>query len=757
MRLLYYLLEANLYLAIGYAFYRLLLYRETFYQLNRHFLLGATLFSFLLPLIGTEKQAAEREGNEPLLEEVPLMHEKAPNRSTTYHLDRMPGAPVKQSADFMEYLPYIYLLVSIAFLSYLGKGLYAIFGIYRQSPKQRHGQVTHVFLKQEGEAYSFFNWLFYHPEIASKEVIIAHEMEHVHQKHSLDVVWLEMVKVICWLNPVCYWLLRDAKLNHEYLADESARGGHISAHHYALLLINHAVGPKNPMPLVHNLFNHKQLKKRIMMMNQKKSTRWARLKFLLAVPLCLALFAFSAFTIEKDYALIRWPQKAQQPVWEHTSMATFDQKQLPSGTGTRGEVFSILEFGNGEAYITGEDGIKKYLNLRSLNKYEFLWLEKKTGHRFKKPRYDTVTPIKGKPPINAHQSPAVKNTENLPHFEVPRILPNSRLARELMQEEAQERCVQDSVQETREIAVTNYDQTVAKKGIVHFKNSFKDEELVEPDPRYILVNGKEVDKTKVYGIRRAASIKFLPMKEALQKYGDKGKHGAIEIIGKEVEHITEKLPPPPPVEPPPAKRAEGQPKLPEVREIPVELKESVLEIRVDLKESIVGHDGNSHPWQTQRPDTAKRSNTLLPKKSSPEEDVIVVFNPNGNDTLYTGHKNYSVENNTLLINSPNVFVIHSAKVKTSKKRSLIVVENGKPLPIKRLQINSITVGHAADGSSGRLIYVDPDERTTIAGKNSRIERKNVDSPAPSHNTSVNRKGTDTGTSTLPDLLSMLRR
>jgi beta-lactamase regulating signal transducer with metallopeptidase domain len=93
---------------------------------------------------------------------------------------------------------------------------------------------------------------------------------HIRQKHSADIVFLELIKIINWFNPLIYLLQMSLKTMHEYIADEQTAAQESDAISYSSFLVNNAYG-LNGSSLAHSFFNYNLLKKRIIMLNQKRS------------------------------------------------------------------------------------------------------------------------------------------------------------------------------------------------------------------------------------------------------------------------------------------------------------------------------------------------------------------------------------------------------------------------------------------------------------------------------------------------------
>lgn len=298
-----YLLEANLYLGIFYVSYRLLLAETTFYKLSRYYLIAAVMLSALLPFFQLGIFAPLRNLQEPLME-FSISGETAASQNPAY--------------SFAGLFSYCYLVITAILTILFLRNCYQLAALYRRSKKEKKGSIYYVELEDNGTAFSFFNLLFIHPEAQKKEVIIRHELIHIHQKHSLDILFFELLKVINWINPVSLLLLREIKMIHEYIADAETIHPNLEKHDYAILLITNSFGPI-PNQLTNQIFNQTLLKRRIQMLNKEKTPDRAKLRLLLVVPLVTAMLCASSYAYTKDYALVDlYPQKKaaqwQKPV-----------------------------------------------------------------------------------------------------------------------------------------------------------------------------------------------------------------------------------------------------------------------------------------------------------------------------------------------------------------------------------------------------------------------------------------------------------
>ncbi len=301
---LYYLIEANVYLSIFFALYHFVLKNETRYVLNRWYLLVTSFLAFVLPFLTVRYLEAialpiSYQPAKELLYGAPIVASGTPN----VVLHHAPQNDVNVTLDKM--LLFLYLGIVLLFCYKLCISLYKIITIYRIAEKQITNNVTYIKLPHaKKEVFSFFNWLFFHPDMYSNQVIIAHEKTHIRQGHSYDVLFFELLRCFNWFNPLIYKLLKDTKLNHEYISDREASKALMNKYDYANLLIQYAYVPSETFS--HSAFTQTQLEQRIKQLGRKQSKRKSIVKYLAFFPLIGLLFFISAFKVDKSYGLINF-------------------------------------------------------------------------------------------------------------------------------------------------------------------------------------------------------------------------------------------------------------------------------------------------------------------------------------------------------------------------------------------------------------------------------------------------------------------
>ena len=290
---LVYILKSAACLAVFYLFYKLLMSRDTFHRFNRFALLGLLVLSSVLPLV-------EVSVNRP-----------APVHETMLTLEQLLLLADVQAEGEIVSQPTTALWVRVALLVYLaGIVFFAVRNLWslgrlgvllRRGRLERladwlPGRVENVRLVVHNRDIAPFSWMRYivlsrkDLEENGREILI-HELAHIRNHHSWDLLLADLCIFVQWFNPAAWLLKQELQTIHEYEADNTVLREGVDAKKYQMLLIKKAVGTR--LYSMANSFNHSSLKKRITMMLKEKSNPWARMKYLYVLP--LAALAVSAF------------------------------------------------------------------------------------------------------------------------------------------------------------------------------------------------------------------------------------------------------------------------------------------------------------------------------------------------------------------------------------------------------------------------------------------------------------------------------
>ena len=271
-----YVLQVNVGLLVFYLLYRGLLARDTFLGMRRLYWWAAWVLAFLYPLVElgvwgrteTPLQVVMADYAEAMTVVVAAV---APEEAATWSWQD--GVALLWAAGASALL--LRMLVQLAVVCRLAR---------RGRKVEWHG-VRVLAVEEDNVPFSFFRWIFVQPGNHSEgelEEILAHEQAHVRQWHSLDVVVSELLCCLFWFNPAVWLAKRCVRQNLEFLADRAVvhSGFDRKNYQYHLLRLSYGV---NIGQIVNN-FNVSPLKKRIMMMNKKKSRHAGALKYALLLP-----------------------------------------------------------------------------------------------------------------------------------------------------------------------------------------------------------------------------------------------------------------------------------------------------------------------------------------------------------------------------------------------------------------------------------------------------------------------------------------
>lgn len=299
-----YFLKINVAIALFYAFYRLFFYKDTFFAWRRTALLCFFAVSTAVPLLDIQHWIVQQE---PMAAMADLYAAVVLPELT---LTPQPETDWRQLVADGIVVAY-WLVAALLALRFLVQ-LAGIVRLARRCPTQKiDGTTVHLLPRAEGP-FSFFRWIFVCPDAHTGDElheILTHERTHARQWHSIDVLTGELACIICWFNPFAWLMKREIRTNLEYMADEKVlETGHDSrTYQYHLLGLSHHKAAAN----IYNSFNVLPLKRRITMMNKRRTREIGRTKYLMFLPLAALLMIVS--NIE---AVARTTQKIASEVIE---------------------------------------------------------------------------------------------------------------------------------------------------------------------------------------------------------------------------------------------------------------------------------------------------------------------------------------------------------------------------------------------------------------------------------------------------------
>ena len=310
IKFIIYLLESSVVLAVFYLLYIVVMKKETFFNLNRFFLIGIVVFSLLLPLMSfdfsqgkiavidnsVEEFSKFRMSYYETIEtwdyEVPKNSVSLDDSTTTKVIE---SPTIDWTAVLLKFVIGIYI-IGIAFcLSKLFWTFRRLQKMILMHPQTQIDGIKVVKVSYPITPFSFLKYAFvYEAIIDTREFdqVIAHEKTHIQQKHSIDLIFLQFLAAFLWFNPLIWKLIKSLKTIHEYIADKKIIKAGYSLVDYQTLLLRQLVSD-NSYGLVNN-FNLSFIKKRITMMKSNKSGFIGKLKVALTIT-CAILFSLVLF------------------------------------------------------------------------------------------------------------------------------------------------------------------------------------------------------------------------------------------------------------------------------------------------------------------------------------------------------------------------------------------------------------------------------------------------------------------------------
>ena len=324
-----YLLQVNLGLVLFYALYKLVCTRDTFFRSRRFILLLALVLPFVLPLVDVREWLESRDSlimlthldYSVVLPEIVVGSEAAEAGNGVWVL-----------SDWVKYLYLAGVLVlSVRFLVQAC----SLWRLILRTPEKTINGVRVKCLNGSSGPFSFFGWIFLNPATVKEDEldeILTHEMAHVRQRHSVDVLLAEMVSICCWMNPFAWLLKREVRLNLEFLADKRVMEAGFATKSYQYHLLGLAYSHKYGLS---NNFNFSHLKKRIIMMNKKKSNGTGRIKY--------ALFMLPAFALLVAGNISCSQGTSEKQDAKEESVAPDSVVAVPTDSVAKDEVFMVAE------------------------------------------------------------------------------------------------------------------------------------------------------------------------------------------------------------------------------------------------------------------------------------------------------------------------------------------------------------------------------------------------------------------------------
>ncbi|TVR75220.1 MAG: hypothetical protein EA408_00770 [Marinilabiliales bacterium] len=352
-----YIIKAILFSALLLVIYRLFLEKEKMHRFNRFYLLLSIILPIAVPLVPIQtgipvlsafepvitagdklarldlagavaersKDAARPDNHVPAMDDsakhYPAMvasvkdcpaiegYENHPVQGDHYNHDTIidiAGEPFsgKNNNLLGNLLLFVYLAVSTGFLLRFSRNIHAFSKKVRNNRSVPYYEAKLVLTREEIIPYSFLNYIFVNEDDYKngtiEQAVLGHELTHIRQKHTLDILFFELVRIFGWINPFLPFYRDALRLNHEFLADESAVKECCEPVTYQYLLIKKT--SQGPGMELSSPLNYLFIKKRLVMLNKKETAKRAVLKQLALIPVTgLLTMLFLNITVAAGY------------------------------------------------------------------------------------------------------------------------------------------------------------------------------------------------------------------------------------------------------------------------------------------------------------------------------------------------------------------------------------------------------------------------------------------------------------------------
>ncbi|MFS4447876.1 ankyrin repeat domain-containing protein [Maribacter sp. 2307UL18-2] len=300
-----FLFKSAIVLSVLLMFYKLFLQKESFFTLNRYYLLLGLLLTFSLPFL-TLPELMDHQGivdkvlsapKQTMLIDLPSQqNEEIHSPAADSEIDGTTDNNALQITRNKRGVWYwIGLLYGFGFIVLSLNFLTQLLGIFMRIRKSKDrlvdGNARILNQSEETEPCSFFKYIFINPDAYdwnTYEQIIEHEKIHVQKRHSLDLLLAEVAIIILWFNPLAWLYRREVEKNIEYQTDAILlESNKVASETYQMNLLNIA-SLKKTNALVSN-YNQSLIKKRIIMMNKQKSNSNSYWKYAFVAPLLFAI------------------------------------------------------------------------------------------------------------------------------------------------------------------------------------------------------------------------------------------------------------------------------------------------------------------------------------------------------------------------------------------------------------------------------------------------------------------------------------
>ena len=329
-----YIIQLLLFQTLFLVVYDLFLQKETFFKWNRIYLLATPILSFIVPLMKLES-----------------FQKTVPQE----YIEYLPEVVINPQVYIENSTPFETLLGISTIIFYVGMGLFAIIFLVKLTKIVRliltnknikRANYTLIILNEKQSAFSFFNYIFINNHLLENKdlQIIQHELIHCKHKHTFDLLYFELLKIVLWFNPMVYVYQKRITLLHEYISDAEVVKETDKKTYFNKLLAE-TFNVQN-ISFINQFFKHSLIKKRIIMITKEKSQKMKQLKYLLIAPLLLVMLVYVSCSddIQANIEQVENALKEENIPSEGKYFRTENGFTMFLGTHLAGQIVPIEEY-----------------------------------------------------------------------------------------------------------------------------------------------------------------------------------------------------------------------------------------------------------------------------------------------------------------------------------------------------------------------------------------------------------------------------
>lgn len=296
--MIHYILQIIAFQLLFLVVYDLFLKNETFFTWNRIYLLATPLLSFILPLVKID--LIRQNIPEQFMVQLPAVIVGG-NKTSVLASESLESVFVTSSSllSVYEMVQWVWLLGIFVCLFIFANKLYRITKLKQLGSRANIDNLSVIILPETDVAFSFFNTIYLGAKLseAQRSKILLHEKIHIQQRHSLDLLFFELLRIILWFNPLIYVFQNKMMLLQEFTADAEVASRQGKNSYYEDMLST--IFNTESISFINTFFNHSLIKKRILMLQKAKSKKIFQLKYLLLIPVVCAMLIYTSCSEEK--------------------------------------------------------------------------------------------------------------------------------------------------------------------------------------------------------------------------------------------------------------------------------------------------------------------------------------------------------------------------------------------------------------------------------------------------------------------------